>query len=88
MKTFYRFFERLVDPFEVRNVGRPPKGGVAFIRHFASQMKATFIIMLALGGLTALVEASLFVFLGLIVDMMNGSKPELFFEAKIGRAHV
>jgi len=83
MKTFYRFFERLVDPFEVRNVGRPPKGGVAFIRHFASQMKATFIIMLALGGLTALVEASLFVFLGLIVDMMNGSKPELFFEANL-----
>ena len=83
MKTFYRFFERLVDPFEVRNVGRPPKGGVAFIRHFASQMKATFIIMLALGGLTALVEASLFVFLGLIVDMMNGSKPELFFETNL-----
>lgn len=35
--------------------------------------------MLALGGLTALVEAALFVFVGWIVDMMNASAPETLF---------
>lgn len=79
MNKFYRFFEYLIDPFDLLDEGRPPNGGLAFIRHFVTQMKTTFIVMLTLGGLTALVEAALFVFLGLIVDMMNSSSPAQFF---------
>ncbi|MEM8749504.1 MAG: ABC transporter ATP-binding protein [Pseudomonadota bacterium] len=78
IEAFFRFFERFAKPFERPNPGRPPAGGIAYIRHFASQVRGPFLAMLVLGGLTALVEAALFVFVGVLVDMMNGSGPQTF----------
>ncbi|MEE9314893.1 MAG: ABC transporter ATP-binding protein [Rhizobiaceae bacterium] len=78
MDRFFRFFESFAKPFELPDPGRPPAGGIAFIKHFAKQVKSGFLAMLILGGLTAFVEAALFVFVGKIVDMMNDSTPTSF----------
>ena len=78
MDSFYRFFEKFARPFDRPDPGRPPAGGIAFIKHYASQMRGAFIAMLALGSLTAFIEASIFIFVGVIVDLMNSGSPETF----------
>ena len=75
---FFAYFEKFAHPFERQDPGRPPTGGIAFISHYARQVKAGFTAMLILGGITALVEATLFVLVGIIVDMMNGAEPANF----------
>ena len=80
MNRFFHFFENLARPLERPDPGRPPAGGIGFILHFARQLKGGFTAMLVLGGLTALIEAFLFVMVGLLVDMMNGAKPETFMQ--------
>ena len=76
MNRFFRFFETFARPFERPDPGRPPAGGIAFIAHYARQLRGGFVAMLCFGGMTALIEAALFVLVGVIVDMMNGSPPE------------
>ena len=78
MDRFFRFFEQFAKPFQRPDPGRPPSGGIAFISHFARQLKGGFSAMLIVGGLTALVEATLFILVGVIVDMMNGAEPATF----------
>jgi ATP-binding cassette subfamily B multidrug efflux pump len=78
MNVFYRFFEKFARPFERPDPGRPPAGGIGFIKHYASQMRGAFFTMLALGSLTAFIEASIFIFVGVIVDLMNAGSPETF----------
>ena len=79
MDRFFRFFEKYARPFDLPESGRPAAGGLAFITHYAAQMRGSFIIMLTLGGLVAFVEASMFIFVGYVVDLMNSGPPELFF---------
>jgi ATP-binding cassette subfamily B multidrug efflux pump len=79
MTRIFRFFEQFARPFERPDPGRPPAGGLAFIAHYASQLRGGFSAMLFFGGATALIEATLFVLVGLIVDMMNESTPETFW---------
>ena len=78
MSRIIRFFEKFADPFKQRDTGHPPDGGVAFILHFARQVRGGLTAMLIFGGLTALIETALFVFVGRIVDMMNNSTPQNF----------
>ncbi|MEL7274646.1 MAG: ABC transporter ATP-binding protein [Pseudomonadota bacterium] len=76
---FFRLFERHVDPLGRPDPGPPPAGGIGFIRHYVRQMPGPFVAMLTLGGLTALIETALFVFVGWLVDMMNASGPASFW---------
>lgn len=79
MNRFLQFFEKFARPFQRPDPGRPPAGGLGFIKHYAGQLRGGFTAMLFFGGATALIEATLFVLVGLIVDMMNGSSPETFW---------
>lgn len=79
MDWFFRFFEKFARPFDRPDPGRPPDGGLAFIAHYARQVRGGFIAMLAFGGATALIEATLFILVGVIVDLMNDSSPEHFW---------
>jgi len=78
MDAFYRFFEKFARPFSRPESGPPPAGGLAFMRHYASQMRGAFFTMLALGSITAFIEAAIFVFVGVIVDLMNAGAAETF----------
>lgn len=80
MDLLYRFFENFARPFEWPDPGHPPEGGLNFIKHYARQMPRAFSAMLALGGLTALTEAGLFIFVGVLVEIMDQSGPESIWE--------
>jgi ATP-binding cassette subfamily B multidrug efflux pump len=79
-------FERLIDPFHAHPVEQPPDGLIAFYRYFVMQVWPLFAILLVVGLITALIEVSLFAFLGEIVDMVRETPdPVTFFESH-GRA--
>ncbi len=84
MDSFFRFFEKFARPFDRIDPGRPPAGGLAFIAHYARQVRGGFMVMLFFGSATALIEATLFILVGIIVDMMNSSTPENFWNEHFG----
>ena len=63
-----RFFERFVDPFPSAEPRQPPKGLLAFCRHYTLGVEKHLVIMAVLTGLLALLEVSLFDFLGRLVE--------------------
>ena len=85
MKSLYRVFEAWIDPFAAGPQEAPPRGGFAFLFYFVRQCRWPFVAMLVLGGLTAAVEASVYTFIGSIVDMLQTGERETFF-ATHGRA--
>jgi ATP-binding cassette subfamily B multidrug efflux pump len=66
-------FERWIDPFAKKSDFQPPATALRFIWFYVSQAKAAFFAMLVIGGLVAMLEASLFWFTGRIVDMLDGA---------------
>ncbi|MBA5775733.1 ABC transporter ATP-binding protein [Stappia sp. F7233] len=56
-----------------------PSDAVGFLLYFVSQARGVFLAMLILGGLTALIEAALYVFVGDLVDLMQQGEREGFF---------
>ncbi|MDA8869947.1 ABC transporter ATP-binding protein/permease [Rhizobiaceae bacterium] len=78
MGRILAYFESFARPFDHPLQPPPPTGGLAFIRHYARLLKGPFGIMLALGFVQALVEASIFIFVGVIVDLMANGPRESF----------
>ncbi len=74
MTPIYQAFERWIDPYRIESA-LPPTTAFGFIWHYVRQARWAFVAMLVLGGLTALVEAGLFWFVGLIVDMLATADP-------------
>src|SRR6185437_9248749 len=68
-----RTFEGWIDPFQSPADLRPPERAVPFFLHFLRQAKLPFVALLILGGLVALVEASLFYYVGRLVDILDAS---------------
>jgi len=68
-----RTFEGWIDPFQPRADLRPPDKAVPFFLHFLGQARLPFVALLVLGGLVALVEASLFYYVGRLVDILDSS---------------
>lgn len=66
-------FERWIDPFAKTSDFQPPRSALGFIWFYVSQAKSAFLAMLIIGGLVAILEASLFWFTGRIVDMLDGT---------------
>lgn len=67
----YRLFESWIDPFKPRADYEPPNRLAGYVWHYVRQAKWAFAAMLAYGFLNALVEASLFTFVGRLVDVMG-----------------
>ncbi|MEJ1160136.1 ABC transporter ATP-binding protein [Prosthecomicrobium sp. N25] len=67
----YRRFEDWIVPFSEPPGEVPPSGLAAFIWHYVRQAKAPFALMTVVGGLSPLVDAGLFYFVGRIVDMLD-----------------
>ncbi len=84
MKAFHKtfdWFEGMIDPFEDHSAERPPEHLLAFYWHFVRQVWPFFAALLGIGLLAALIEVSLFAFLGEIVDLVRSAdNPETFFD--------
>ncbi len=76
LAPLYRTFERWIDPFRSTADSRPPAGVAHFVWHYVSQAKGPFLVMLVLGGISPLVEAGLFYFVGRLVDLLDGLPAE------------
>lgn len=75
----FRFFESLIKPFPPQEPTNPPKTLYAFCRHYSRGAEAYLIGMAVFTGLIAILEVSLFGFLGDLVDSLNKHTPESFW---------
>jgi len=74
-----RWFEKLIDPFADAPVEQPPSTLIAFYRYFVRPVRGVLAIVLLISLVASLVEMSLMVFLGWIIDAANTTPPETFF---------
>lgn len=73
------FFERLTRPFPSQEPEQPPKGLFAFCRHYTKGMEWPLLVMSISSALLAILEVSLFSFMGQLVDWLVAKNPESFF---------
>jgi len=77
----YQFFERLIQPFPASEPTQPPATLFSFCRHFARGSEPYIIAMAVLTGLIAVLEVSLFGFLGQLVDLLSSHTPASLLES-------
>lgn len=75
-----RFFEKLVKPFPEEPVGPPPAGLVAFCRYYTRGYGWPLLAMALSAGLLAVLEVSLFGFMGQLVDWLVARDPETLLQ--------
>ncbi len=66
----FSFFERLVNPFPPEHPTQPPKNLVAFCRHYSKGMWPAIFMVSILAASIAMLEVSLFGYVGQLVDWM------------------
>ena len=71
LERLFAWFEGRLDPLAPLPDRPVPGTGFGYLWFFVSQARVTFLVMLVLGGITALIEAALYVFVGDLVDMMQ-----------------
>lgn len=71
MRRIFDAFENWIDPFDVPPNTELPDDVGAFILHFLRQARWPFFALLVLGGIIGIVEASLFYFVGLLIDTLK-----------------
>ncbi len=75
------WFERLIDPYKVVPIVQPPATLGAFYWHYLRHVWWAYAVIMAFGLVGALIEVSLFAFVGEIVDLAkSAATPALFFE--------
>jgi ATP-binding cassette, subfamily B, multidrug efflux pump len=75
----FSWFEKLLEPFPADDPVTPPKTLVAFCLHYTKGAWGPILVMAVLTALIAVIEVSLFGFLGNIVDWLTKQNPETFF---------
>ena len=75
----FRWFESLIDAFKEPSDGMPPKQVWRFYAFYLRQVWPVFLAAIVVGFGVAIVEVSLFGFIGSIVDMTKGVPGEDFF---------
>ena len=74
MKLFdpvFRFFEGWIDPFKPRDDYEPPNRLLAYVWHYVGQVKWAFAALLLYGFANAIVEATVFSYVGQLVDVLT-----------------
>lgn len=74
----FAFFEKLVNPFPDEAPTKPPSGLWAFCRYYTRGMGPLLIVMAILTALIAIMEVSLFAFLGRLIDWLGAADPASF----------
>ncbi|MCE3251638.1 MAG: multidrug transporter ATP-binding protein [Cellvibrio sp.] len=75
----FRFFESLIKPFPPQDPTEPPKTLYSFCRHYSRGAELFLLGMAVFTGLIAVMEVSLFGFLGELVDSLNKHTPQTFW---------
>jgi ATP-binding cassette subfamily B multidrug efflux pump len=79
----YRLFERMTKPFPQQQPTQPPATLFAFCRHYTKGMEVSLFFMSLSAALLAILEVSLFSYMGQLVDWLSAYTPEtLFVEQK------
>ncbi len=80
----FRWFESRIDPFRNTTGGQPPNRLTAFYVHYLRQVWPAFAVLMTTGLIAALIEVSLFAFVGRIVDMVREADSPAGFFAEHG----
>jgi ATP-binding cassette subfamily B multidrug efflux pump len=75
-----QFFERLTNPYPEQEPDQPPSGIYAFCRYYMRGMEWPLLFMALLSAVLAILEVSLFGFLGQLVDWLSTKQPETFWQ--------
>lgn len=76
------FFERLTNPFPAAEPTQPPQGLYAFCRHYSKGMEWPLLLMAMLTALIAMLEVSLFGFMGQLVDWLIEKDPATLWQTE------
>lgn len=74
------FFEKLIKPFPVEEPEQPPKGVYAFCRHYSRGIEIPLILMTILTAILAILEVSLFSFMGELIDWLATKDRTTFWQ--------
>ncbi|WP_428036066.1 ABC transporter ATP-binding protein [Amphritea sp.] len=80
----FRFFERLTNPYPDPEPRQPPSGLYAFCRYYMRGMEWPLLLMTLCSALLAMLEVSLFGFLGQLVDWLSNKQPDTFWQEEGG----
>lgn len=75
----FKLFESWVDALPDDEPIQPPKGIYAFCRHYTKGFEIPLVIMSILTAALAILEVSLFAFMGDLVDLLASHTPETLF---------
>ncbi|OQR28927.1 multidrug ABC transporter ATP-binding protein [Pseudomonas sp. Bc-h] len=75
----YRRFEKLIDIFRDAPTAAPPNQVMAFYVYYLRQVWPSFLALLVVGLVGALIEVSLFSYLSRIIDLAQGTPNPNFF---------
>jgi ATP-binding cassette subfamily B multidrug efflux pump len=81
----FSFFERLTKPFPSQIPEQPPTSLVAFCRYYSKGMWHVLLSVSILSALIAVIEVSLFGFMGQLVDWFATRDPSTFLEQEKSR---
>ncbi|MGJ8691173.1 MAG: ABC transporter ATP-binding protein [Thalassotalea sp.] len=76
----FKLFESWIDPLPDKPAVKPPKGIFAFCRHYTKGFEVPLILMSVLTAMLAVLEVSLFSFMGELVDLLSQHSGESLFE--------
>ncbi len=76
----FRLFEGWTDPLPAAEPQQPPKGLYRFCRHYTRGFEKPLIVMSVLTALLAMLEVSLFGFMGQLVDWLTTKDPATLLE--------
>lgn len=76
----FKYFERLIDPFENTALDMPPKGFLAFCWFYTKPVWPILAGIALLGSIVALCEVTIFTYLGDLVNWLESESKETFFQ--------
>lgn len=76
----FRYFERLIDPFQPIAITQPPKSLWAFCAHYSQGVWPILVLMAIATAAVSGIEVSLFHFLGTLVDKLNVHTPQTLWQ--------
>ncbi len=76
----FSFFEKLIKPFPTEEPTQPPKGVFAFCLHYSRGVEAPLLLMAVLTASLAMLEVSLFSFMGELVEWLATKNRETLWQ--------